>query len=1194
VLLPARMRRAPIAILSVLAVLAAGLVAAAPAQAVSANLVISQVYGGGGNANATYTHDYVELYNRGNAAASIGNLSIQYTSAAGTGNFGSASNLLTELPDITVQPGQYVLVQEATNAAVGAALPPADVTDVTPIAMAAGAGRVALVTGDDTLGCNGASTPCGAAALARIVDLVGYGTGTSGAAFFEGTAPAPTISATLSDFRKVHGCQDTDQNGADFASATPAARNTGTSPVPCVGDAAPSVASTSPADGATDVPVNSNVTVTFSEPVHTGSGAFDLTCENTGAHGYGIGIDATSTTFTIDPSDDFGINELCTLKVVGSEVADNDGDDPPDTMTADRTVIFRTVPPAPSCDDPDTKISEVQGAGASSPKINQVVTVQAVVTAVRPGLTGFFIQEEAGDIDGSDATSEGVFVRTTTPPAGLAAGDVVQVTGGVREFTGSGGGMTSSQTQISDRVSVLTCAHGADLPPEGVLELPVTSFTDFEHFEGMRVTMPQALVISEYFNYGRFNETVVGMPPNGRSRFDSPSAVQEPNTAATTALLADYAKRRITLDDGRSVQNPSPPYFPGTVDTPFTLTNAFRGGDTVTGVTGVMEHTFGLYRIHPTSDASYTPVNPRPAAPPVVGGDTKIAAFNVLNYFLTPDAIQDDTGANNPADDVCGGNANLECRGADGDQPQELQRQRTKIIKAISTVSPDVVGLMEMENTPNVEPAADLAAGLNDATAPGTYSYIDTGVIGTDAIRVGLLYKPAKMTPVGAFKVLDSSVDPRFIDSRNRPALAQTFQRAGSGERITVAVNHLKSKGSACAGDPDLGDGAGNCNITRREAAKALVDWLASDPTNSGDPDRVIIGDLNSYDHEDPIDELVAGGYTDLIKKYGGEYAYSYVFDGQVGYLDHGLASSTLLRQVRGAGDWHINSDEPTLVDYDTSFKNPSEEALYEPNQFRASDHDPVVLGMELGVRQCEFSDNAATSTRTLLSDCDTSQTILVPNGWTLDGAGHSITAKDPADGHFLGAVVRNAGASANVRDLTVTASSLNDVCDDGDNRLRGILLDGASGSILNNHVLGINQGASGCQEGNGIEVRNAPFDTTGLDKTVLVSGNEVRDYQKGGIVANGSVKVTVLNNTVDGVGPVDYIAQNGIQVAFGGTGVVESNTVTDNFYTGADLGCGLLFLDADGVKQKKNTFSGNEKDICNFGRGGGSSPGKT
>jgi len=213
-----------------------------------------------------------------------------------------------------------------------------------------------------------------------------------------------------------------------------------------------------------------------------------------------------------------------------------------------------------------------------------------------------------------------------------------------------------------------------------------------------------------------------------------------------------------------------------------------------------------------------------------------------------------------------------------------------------------------------------------------------------------------------------------------------------------------------------------------------------------------------------------------------------------------------------------------------------------------------------------------------------------VPNGWTLDGDAHSITAVDPSGGHFTGAVVRNAGDSASVSNLTVTADSLADVCDGGDDRLRGILLDGASGSITGNTVVGINQGESGCQEGNAIEVRNAPFDTTGVDKPVTISGNVVSDYQKSGIVANGSVRATVDHNDVEGAGPVPYIAQNGIQIGFGATGTVESNTVADNWYTGpsADTACGLLFYEADGVKQRKNVFTGNQRDVCNVGRGGG------
>ena len=187
-----------------------------------------------------------------------------------------------------------------------------------------------------------------------------------------------------------------------------------------------------------------------------------------------------------------------------------------------------------------------------------------------------------------------------------------------------------------------------------------------------------------------------------------------------------------------------------------------------------------------------------------------------------------------------------------------------------------------------------------------------------------------------------------FLDDYNRPVLAQTFQDNATGGIFTVAVNHLKSKGSDCndVGDPDLGDGAGNCNLTRKAAAEALVDWLATDPTGSGDGDFLIIGDLNSYDKEDPIDVLLAGGYTDLIYQFLGEDAYSYVFDGQLGYLDHALAGANvnLLDEVTGVTVWHINADEPDLIDYDMSFKQDAQDALYAPDAYRSSDHDPVSL----------------------------------------------------------------------------------------------------------------------------------------------------------------------------------------------------------------------------------------------------------
>jgi len=165
-----------------------------------------------------------------------------------------------------------------------------------------------------------------------------------------------------------------------------------------------------------------------------------------------------------------------------------------------------------------------------------------------------------------------------------------------------------------------------------------------------------------------------------------------------------------------------------------------------------------------------------------------------------------------------------------------------------------------------------------------------------------------------------------------------------------VVVNHFKSKGSACddIGDPDIGDGQGNCNLTRTSAAIALSNWLASDPTGSGDPDFLIMGDLNSYAKEDPIAALQSAEYTDMLAAYAGTEAYSYVFDGQSGYLDHALANGNLVSQVTDVAVWHINADEPAALDYN-DYNQPD---LYAPDPYRSSDHDPVLVGLNL-IPQC-------------------------------------------------------------------------------------------------------------------------------------------------------------------------------------------------------------------------------------------------
>lgn len=244
-------------------------------------------------------------------------------------------------------------------------------------------------------------------------------------------------------------------------------------------------------------------------------------------------------------------------------------------------------------------------------------------------------------------------------------------------------------------------------------------------------------------------------------------------------------------------------------------------------------------------------------------------------------------------------------------------------------------------------------------------------------------------------------------------------------------------------------------------------------------------------------------------------------------------------------------------------------------------------------VTGCTFT--TAATKMILNADCAATATILIPDGFTLDGNGHTITAVDPPDGHFLGAVVNNAGATASVMNLTIQASGLANVCDAGANRLRAILFEGASGTIEKNTVLGVNQGASGCQEGNAIEVRNAPFDGTHPNtKTVNISGNALANYQKNGITASGDVNATIRDNTVAGAGPVSYIAQNGIQVGFGGSGEVRGNIIVGNWYTGcsnkdaAKTGCvpwvsaGLLLYDVDAtaIKHSENLFRDNQRNL--------------
>jgi hypothetical protein len=344
----------------------------------------------------------------------------------------------------------------------------------------------------------------------------------------------------------------------------------------------------------------------------------------------------------------------------------------------------------------------------------------------------------------------------------------------------------------------------------------------------------------------------------------------------------------------------------------------------------------------------FQPSNPRPATPPVVGGNARVGAMNLLNFFNTFGTTACSGGV---------GGAVMECRGADNQA--EFDRQWPKTVAAITGLNADVVGIMEMENDGYGPTSAIqfLVDKLNAATAPGTYAFIDAdagsgqlNALGSDAIKVGMLYKPARVTPVGQTAVLNSVAFVNGGDSapRNRPSLAQAFQLNSNGQRFVVDANHLKSKGSACD-LPDQNDGQANCNAVRVNAANLLMSWLASNPTGTGEPDVLIVGDLNSYAMEDPIAAIRNAGYTNLLSQFLGQDAYSYLFDGEFGYLDHALGSPALTSEVSGVGEWHINADEPAALDYNTDFKTANlVSSLYAADQFRMSDHDPVLVGLNL------------------------------------------------------------------------------------------------------------------------------------------------------------------------------------------------------------------------------------------------------
>lgn len=591
----------------------------------------------------------------------------------------------------------------------------------------------------------------------------------------------------------------------------------------------------------------------------------------------------------------------------------------------------------------DTPIYNLQGSGNTSPFVGQLITTTGVVTKLNNN--GFFIQDLTGD--GNPATSDGIFVFSTT--FAPAVGSLVQVAGTLIEFNvGSASNANTGPlplTEITTVTAVTVVGSGYSITPTPVT-LPLASGDTLERFEGMLLRLTNAsgapLTVQQNFFQARYGQLTLGV-----GRHENPTNRHRPNSAQALALADLQARSRVLLDDGSSAQNRNPtPYFGGNGQP--------RAGDSVAAVTGVLDFGLatastagvGLYRVHPTEAPTFSASNPRPATPPVVGGNLRVASMNVLNFFTTFTNGNTADGQTGQGCTVGGSTSAGNCRGANS--LAEFIRQRSKIVEALGTLNADVVGLMEIQNNGNVA-AQNLVDALNAKVGAGTYATVPDPAAGTgtDAIKVALIFKPGRLSRVG---LAASDVDP----VNNRPTLAQTFS-AANGERFTLMVNHLKSKGSCPAsgvGEVDGGDGQGCWNATRLAQAQRLRTFVAQQQISSGSNDVLLIGDMNAYGQEDPIFELTSNGFIDQMNRFN-SLAYSYVFDGTVGRLDHGISSAAMSPKIAGAAYWHIDADEAVAQDYNLENKQPAC-ATCAPDPFdgslpfRASDHDPALLGVNL------------------------------------------------------------------------------------------------------------------------------------------------------------------------------------------------------------------------------------------------------
>jgi len=567
------------------------------------------------------------------------------------------------------------------------------------------------------------------------------------------------------------------------------------------------------------------------------------------------------------------------------------------------------------------RIGDLQGSSEQSPLLGRQVIVPGVVTGnFVNGLDGFFMQDERGAADADPLTSDGVFVQWTAGrEPKVRRGDRLRVHGTVAEL----GDRAPTQTALVEaRVEVL----GRGIVEATVIEKAPDVEADWERFEGMWLRIAAPLTLAGNYNLARFGEVEASF----ERRPQSLGVRMPPSSSKAPTRVERTRARMLLLDDNRRSEFPRTLWF---LPEPPDAARPLRVGSRLHGVEGILDDSGFGRRLQLTAKFEQVEQAPRPAPPNVTADGLRIGHFNVLNYFNG-----DGAGGGFPTE-----------RGAAS--ATELQRQQAKLVAMIRGIDPDVASLVELENDGNGPHSAQqqLVDALNAADDGDDYRAVmaPEGGSGDDAIRVGLIYRASKLRPVGTAVPLTSGP---FAD-RARPPLAQAFVPQGGGAAFTVVALHLKSK-SGCQDVPperpqDRDHGAGCFDALRTESARALADWIASDPTASGSPHAVLLGDFNANTFEAPMQLLREDGWLDAIDPDDRD-GYTYNYRGLANRLDHALLSPSLHPRLQEAHVWHVNSDEAPLFGYE-SVDSPL--LQYAPDAYRSSDHDPLLLVLRPPVR---------------------------------------------------------------------------------------------------------------------------------------------------------------------------------------------------------------------------------------------------